>query len=477
MLTVKPVVALAASAWLTGCSLAPHYQVPQVPVPASYKETAPWTAARPGDHLPRGEWWKAYSDSRLDELEAQLDRNSPDLATAVARYQQARAYSDQLKSGLLPSITASASAERQGLSATRPLHAPGQANNYNVFTLGADLEYELDLWGRVRNAVAAGRAQAAASAADLASARLSLQAQLASDYMMLRGLDRQIQLLQNTVTAYQRALELTQQRHEGGIVSGLDVSRAETQLRTAKSQVSQSNGQRSVYEHAIAVLVGQPASSFTLAAATVELNIPDVPLDVPSSLLERRPDIAGAERRAAAANSTIGVARAAYFPTIALSGSAGYQSTNTGNFVNSPNSVWSVGPTLALSIFDFGKRKALVAQTRAAFDEAGAQYRLTVLTAFKEVEDSLALLEDYRLASVDEAAAVVSAQRSVDFAMTRYKQGGADYLAVVEAQTAALQTQRDALGLQTNRLQASVQLIRALGGGWSRADAEELAGM
>ena len=467
---LKQTGALAASALLAACSLAPRYQLPQVSVPANYKEAAPWAAAQPGDHLPRGEWWRTYSDPRLNELEAQLNQNSPDLATAVARYQQVRAYSDQLKSALLPSITGSASAQRQGLSATRPLHAPGQANNYNVFTLAADFEYELDFWGRVRNGVAAGRAQAAASAADLASARLGLQAQLASNYMLLRGLDREIQLLQNTVTAYQRALELTQQRHDGGIVSGLDVSRAETQLRTAKSQVSQSNAQRSVHEHAIAVLVGQPASSFTLAAATDDLNIPEIPVDVPSVLLERRPDIAAAERRAAAANFTVGVARAAYFPTVELSGTAGYQSVNTGNFLNSPNSVWSVGPTLALSLFDFGRRKAVVAQTRAAFDEAGAQYRVTVLTAFKEVEDSLVLLEDYRLASVDEAAAVVSAQRSVDFAMTRYKQGAVDYLAVVDAQTAALQTQREALGLQTNRLQASVQLIRALGGGWSREE-------
>jgi NodT family efflux transporter outer membrane factor (OMF) lipoprotein len=459
---------LTVCALLAACSLAPRYQPPQMPMPSNYKEASPWSAAQPSDQLPRGEWWKAYGDPQLDELEVQLNQNSPDLAAAVARYQQTRAYSDQLKSGLLPSIVGSASAERQGLSATRPLHAPGQVNNYNVFTLGADFEYELDLWGRVRNAVAAGAAQAEASAADLASARLSLQAQLASNYMMLRGLDRQVQLLQNTVTAYQRALELTQQRHDGGIVSGLDVSRAQTQLRTAKSQVSQSNAQRSVYEHAIAVLVGQPASSFSIAAAMVDLGVPEIPLDVPSSLLERRPDIAGAQRRAAAANSAIGVARAAYFPRVALSGAAGYQSTNTGDFLNSPNSFWSVGPSLALSFFDFGKRKAVVAQTRAAFDEAGAQYRLTVLTAFKEVEDSLALLEDYRLASIDEAAAVVSAQRSVDFAMTRYKQGAVDYLAVVDAQAAALQTQRDALGLQTNRLQTSVQLIRALGGGWSR---------
>ncbi len=473
--TAPALVVISLVVTSTGCSLAPRYQRPEVKTPDAFKEAAPWATAQPIDHLQRGAWWTGYGDERLNQLQVQLIRNSPDLAAAKARYDQARAISDQLRSGFLPSIVGQGSATRQGLSVNRPLHSPTQVNNYNDFTVGAEFDYELDLWGRVRNAVAAGRAQAAASAADLASAQLSLQAQLAGNYVALRGLDRQHELLQNTVDAFQRALELTQRRHDGGIASGLDVARAETQLRTARSQVSQTNGQRAVMEHTIAVLVGEPAGSFSIEPDTTQLKLPDVPREVPSALLERRPDIAAAERRTAAANASIGVARAAYFPSISLGGNAGYQSVNTNNFISSPNSFWALGPSLAFDIFDAGKRKAVVAEAHASFDEAASQYRLTVLTAFKEVEDSLALIEDYRLASIDEEAAVVSAQRSVDFAMTRYKEGAVDYLIVVDAQASALQTERDALSLRTARLEASVQLIKALGGGWSLADSPELA--
>ena len=459
---------VALTAGLAGCSLAPRYKVPDVPMPAAYKEPAPWTAAQPGDALPRGEWWSIYNDEDLDRLQRALIANSPDLVAAFARYQQAKAYSDQLRSSFFPSLDANAEASRNGVSKSAPLHSPTSANNYNVFTAGATLDYEVDLWGRVRDTVAAGRAQAQAAAADFASARLSLQAQLADAYVVLRGLDREIRLLDDTVQAYKRALELTQQRHDGGIASGLDVARAETQLHSAQSQVSQTRAQRALYEHTIATLVGEPASSFTLEPKLVELRVPEIPTDVSSSLLERRPDIAAAERRSAAANATIGVARSAFFPSIGLSAAGGYQSTNTNGWISAPNTFWSVGPSLALTLFDFGRRSAQVAQAHAALDEAGAQYRSTVLAAFKQVEDNLALLDNYREAIDQENAAVVAAERSLNFAMIRYREGAVDYLAVVDSQTAALQAERNALGLATNRLQASVQLIKALGGGWDK---------
>jgi NodT family efflux transporter outer membrane factor (OMF) lipoprotein len=468
---LRALAGVAVSA-LAGCSFAPTLKVPEVPVAQSYKEEAPWTPAEPADRIKRDAWWTQYGDKELDDLQGRLIAGSADLAAALARYQQAQAVSDQLHSGLFPTLAGIASSERDRQSEAMPLRVlgPNSPNNYGQYNLGAQLDYEVDLWGRVRNQVASGNASARAAQADLESARLSLQAQLADNYIVLRGLDRQIALLRDTVTAYEKALDLTQARHAGGIASGLDVARAQTQIESARSQLSQTLAQRALTEHAIAALIGESASSFALAPRTDELNLVRAPVGMPSTLLQRRPDIAAAQRRVEAANANIGVTRAAFFPAITLSAAAGFQSGQSSNWLKAPNSYWSIGPSLLLTLFDAGKRKAEVAQAQAALDEQGASYRGVVLTAFQQVEDNLALLHHYADADDADKAAVKAAQSAVDLSTSRYREGAVNYLDVVTAQTTALQIQSEKLDLDTRQLRASVALIRALGGGWS-ADA------
>lgn len=462
----KILTVLGLALALSACSLAPPLQLPEVPLAAQYKEQAPWTAAAPADQLPREQWWQLYGDAELDRLQQQLQAHSPDLAAALARYEQARGYRDQLRSGLFPQVGLDAAASRSRQSETRPPAGAATPRYFDAYAVGATASYELDLWGRVRDGVAAGEHSAAAAAADLESARLSLQAELADDYILLRGLDQQGALLADTVAAYEKALALTQKRHDAGIASGLDVARAQTQLATARSQAAQNQAQRAVAEHAIAVLVGESPSTFALAAQDTALPLPAVPLDLPSTLLQRRPDIAAAQRRAAAANARIGVARAAWFPSIQLDARFGYESNQAGGWLSAPNAAWALGPSLLLDLFDAGRRRAQVEQARAALDEAGADYRRVVLDAFRQVEDSLALLQRYRDAAAAEHSAVASSQRSLAFAMTRYREGAVSYLEVVQSQTTALAAQRAALDLDTRQLRASVALIRALGGGW-----------
>jgi NodT family efflux transporter outer membrane factor (OMF) lipoprotein len=318
--------------------------------------------------------------------------------------------------------------------------------------------------------VAAGKDEAQASKADLASVQLSLQVQLADSYIRLRGLDQQTQLLTDTVAAFARALQLTQTLHGGGIVSGLDVSRAQTQLSSAKSQLSQNLAQRALIEHAIAELVGASASEFSLPARTASITLPVIPAGLPSTLLQRRPDIAAAERRVAEANAKIGVARAAYFPSITLSAQAGFQSSAYAGLISAPNLFWAIGPQLVQYVFDGGLRRAQLDTAKAATDEAGARYRGVVLSAFQQIEDNLSLLQDLGTALEQQRDAANSAQYSVDLALSRYRQGAVGYLDVVQAQTAALDAQRGVLDIQTLQLSANVQLIKALGGGWSSAE-------
>ena len=466
-------VALVAGGALSGCSLAPKLTLPDVPVAAAYKEESPWTQAQPADGLSRGDWWTMYGDAELNGLQTRLIEHSPDLAAALARYNQAKAFSDQLRSGLFPSLALGADTERDGLSNNRPLRTTGAANGYNSFTVGVQAGYELDLWGRVRNEVAAGRAQAQASAADLESARLSLQAELADDYIVLRGLDRQIALLNETVTAYEKALALTQARHDGGVAAGLDVARAQTQLGTSRSLAAQTLALRAVSEHAIAALIGESASEFSIEPGQAPIALPDVPAGVPATLVQRRPDIAAAQRRVAANNASVGVARAAFFPNITLSAALGYQSTAASNWISAPNLFWSIGSSLLFDLFDAGKRKAQVAQAQAVLDESGSVYRGVVLTAFQQVEDGLALTHNYRTAATEEHSAVTAAQRSLDLSLTLYREGATSYLDVVTSQTVTLQTELSSLDLDTRELRASVQLIRALGGGWTSAQMPE----
>ena len=451
---------------LGACSLAPPLKTPVVPTADAYKEMGPWTRAEPADRLPRDSWWTLYDSAELGELQKSLIDGNPTLAAALANYAQARALADQARAGLFPTLGLSAGVARNRDSLDRPLRlSTGQAY-YDTNSLGGSVSYELDLWGQIRNEVAAGKANAAAAAADLENARLSLIAQLVDDYIQLRSLDRDSAILDETVNAYTRALGLTQQRHDAGIAPGLDVSQAQTQLDAARSQAAQTLAQRAVMEHAIAALLGVSASTFSIESQIVDLKLPQIPTGLPSTLVQRRPDIAGAQRRMMAANANIGVARAAYFPSLTLGAQAGFESQAFSNWLSAPSAFWAIGPNALLSVFDGGLRRAQVAQARAEFDASAANYRGFVVAAFQQVEDSLATLNHYHDASVDEKAAVDAAQRTLDFSLALYKQGATDYLTVVTSQTALLQAQLQALNLDTLQLTASVDLIRALGGGW-----------
>jgi NodT family efflux transporter outer membrane factor (OMF) lipoprotein len=451
---------------LGACSLAPPLKTPVVPTADAYKEMGPWTRAEPADRLPRDSWWTLYDSAELDELQKRLIDGNPTLAAALANYAQARALADQARAGLFPTLGLSAGVARNRDSLDRPLRLSTAAAYYDTNSLGGSVSYELDLWGQIRNEVAAGKANAAAAAADLENARLSLIAQLVDDYIQLRSLDRDSAILDETVKAYTRALGLTQQRHDAGIAPGLDVSQAQTQLDAARSQAAQTLAQRALMEHAIAALLGVSASTFSIEPQIVDLKLPQIPTGLPSTLVQRRPDIAGAQRRMMAANANIGVARAAYFPSLTLGAQAGFESQAFSNWLSAPSAFWAIGPNALLSVFDGGLRRAQVAQARAEFDATAANYRGFVVAAFQQVEDSLATLNHYHDASVDEKAAVDAAQRTLDFSLALYKQGATDYLTVVTSQTALLQAQLQALNLDTLQLTASVDLIRALGGGW-----------
>jgi NodT family efflux transporter outer membrane factor (OMF) lipoprotein len=451
---------------LGACSLAPPLKTPEVPAAAAYKENGPWTQAQPADRLSRDSWWTLYRSTELDELQQRLIAGNPTLAVALANYAEARALSDQARAGLFPTLGLSAGVERDRDSLNAPIRGPTTPTYYDSNTLAGSIGYELDLWGKIRNEVAAGEANAAASAADLENARLSLIAQLSDDYIQLRSFDRDIAILEQAQTAYARALSLTQQRHDAGIAPGLDVSQAQTQLDVARSQQSQAIGQRALMEHAIAALLGVSASSFSIEPEVVDIPLPRIPSGLPADLLQRRPDIAAAQRRMMAANANIGVARAAYFPSLTLGGTGGFQGSSLANWLTAPSSFWAIGPNAVLSVFDGGLRRAQVAQARAEFDASAANYRGVVVSAFQQVEDSLATLNHYHDAAVDEKAAVDAAQHTLDLSMALYVKGATDYLTVVTSQTASLQAQLEALNLDTLQLRASVDLIRALGGGW-----------
>jgi NodT family efflux transporter outer membrane factor (OMF) lipoprotein len=468
MKRVKGILWLGAALTLqlAACSLAPPLKTPKIQTPDAYKEIGPWTQAQPADRLPRDSWWTVYDNAELDDLQRRLIVGNPTLAAALANYAQAKALSDQARAGLFPTLGVSAGVTRDRDSINAPLRLPSASAYYNDNSVSGSVSYELDLWGQIRNEVVAGEANAAASAADLENARLSLIAQLAGDYVQLRSLDRDSSILDQTVKAYTRALSITEQRHDAGIAPGLDVSQAQTQLDAARSQAAQTLAQRALMEHAIAALLGISASTFSIKPEIVDIKLPQIPSGVPSTLLERRPDIAGAQRRMIAANANIGVARAAFFPSLTLGAQGGFESRGFSNWLSAPSAFWAIGPNALLSVFDGGLRRAQVAQARAEFDASAANYRSVVVSAFQQVEDDLATLNHYHDAAVEEKAAVEAAQRTLDFSMALYRQGATDYLTVVTSQTALLQTQLEALNLDTGQLLASVDLIRALGGGW-----------
>jgi len=463
----------AGTICLSACSLAPDYTVPPTPIAAQFKPAAPWTCAQPSDQLDRNGWWKIYDDAQLNDLEQRLLANNTNLRAALAHYQQAQALVAQARSTLFPQVSVGAFPDRIRQSDNKPLRSPG-SDDYTSATLGVGVDYDLDLWGRVRDSVAASRDQAQAEKADLASAQLSLQIQLADQYIRLRGLDQQTQLLNQTIAALTKAFELTQTLHSGGIDSDLAVAQADTQLSAARAQLPENLAQRALAEHAIAVLIGASASEFSLPQQTTAIKLPMIPTGLPSTLLQRRPDIAAAERRAAAANSNIGVARAAYFPSITLAAQGGLQSDAYAGLLSAPNVFWTIGPQFVQYAFDGGRRRAQLDAAKAAGDEAGARYRGVVLAAFQQVEDNLSRLTELASALDRQDDAVNAAQRSLDLAMSSYRQGAVGYLDVVQAQTAALGTQSAALHIQTQQLSASVQLIGALGGGWSSQELTDI---
>ncbi|OXI67580.1 RND transporter [Burkholderia sp. AU28863] len=462
---------LAGVAFLCACSFAPAYHAPQTALPDSFKEAGGWQAAKPADRIARDGWWKAFRDPVLDRLEARVAAANPDVAAAVARHDEAAALFDQARSGLFPTIGLGAQVSSNRQSATRPLRGTNQPNVYGDNTLDAGFDYDLDLWGKVRNEVAAGRADAQASADDLASVRLSLQASLASAYFSLRGLDQQQQLLADTIDTYRRALRLTMSRHAGGIASDLDVSRAQTQLDSARASAEDIRARRALDEHAIATLTGVPASSFSMTPDVNAVYLPTIPTGIPATLLQRRPDVAAAERRMAAANAKIGVVRAAFFPDVTLGLVGGYQSSGLGHWLRAPNEIWSIGPSLALTLFDGGRRQALTDQARAQLAENGAKYRAVVLDACRQVEDNLALTHHLGDEADREQEALDAAERTLQLSMSRYRDGVVSYLDVVTAQATELDTKIAMLALNTRRQLAAVGLIAALGGGWSTDEA------
>lgn len=466
---------LAAALLLTGCDLAPDYQVPSTPPVAAYKEAGPWIQTTSQTALPRQSWWKVYGDTVLDGLEDRIATSNPTLAQAQARYDAAQGYLEQAQSSVLPSIGVGGHTNTDKQSANRPLRSANQPTYYGDNAVSAGVSWDLDLWGRVRNEVKAGTAQAQASFADMEGVKLSLQVGLADDYLSLRELDAQAALLREAIGIYRKALDLTNYRHDKGVASGLDVGRAQSQFSDAQAQLADTLARRAVMEHAIASLVGEPASSFALAPRVIALPVPNVPAVLPATLVQRRPDVAAAERQVAASNAGIGVARAAFFPDISLSALGGFMNTGSDSLFAAPDAYWALGPSMALTLFDNGRHQGQLAVAKAANASAAAAYRGTVLRSFQEVEDNLALLNRLAEASDAKVTSVTAATKTQGLALALYRNGALGFLDVVVAQTTALQAQQAELSLQTRRLQASVGLIRAMGGGWSARQEPDIA--
>ena len=450
-----------------GCVVGPRYHVPEMPTPPAYKESGNWKQAQPADQMLRGKWWELFHDEPLNALEDQVSVSNQTLKNAEAQFQQARALVRSARASYAPQLTLAPSTTAADQSENRPLRNRSAATRFNDYVLPVDVSYEADVWSRVRRTVEAGQAGAQASAADLESVSLSLHAELAEDYFTLRAVDAERQLLDATVQGYERALELTENRFRGGLAAGIDVAQAQTQLESTRAQAIDDELRRAGLEHAIAVLVGQPASSFTLTVAPLALPPPPVPAGLPSDLLERRPDVSAAERRVAAANAQVGIRESAFYPLLTLNGGSGFESASVGDWLRVASGFWSVAPAAAMTMFDGGRRRALSDQAQAAYEQAVAGYRGTVLTAFREVEDNLSALRVLEDEAQAQQAAVAAAERSLALSTNRYRGGVSTYLEVITAQSAALSNQRAALSLQMRQLTASVLLIKALGGGWT----------
>jgi NodT family efflux transporter outer membrane factor (OMF) lipoprotein len=457
------------SVMLNSCMVGPKYSRPPVESPPNYKEQAAgvdWKQAQPSETITRGKWWEVFHDAALNVLEERVSISNQNLKTAEAQFREARATVRFTRAGLYPTVTAGPSITISHPSVNRSFRPSTSAPTFADYLLSGDLSYEIDAWGRVRRAVEQSLANAQASAADLETLRLSAESDLAVDYFTLRSLDAERQLLDTTVVAYQKTLELTKNRHDSGIASGVDVAQAETQLETTRAQLVDLGVQRAQLEHAIALLVGAPASTFSIPPTPISGPPPQIPAGLPSELLERRPDIAAAERSVAAANAGIGVAKAAYYPVLSLVASVGFESTHIANWFSWPSHLWSLGPSLIQTVFDGGQRHAASDQAQAVYDATVASYREGVLTAFQQVEDNLAALRVLAEEAQVQDAAVKAAERSLYLSENRYKGGITTYLEVAIAQAAALSNRRTSVDILSRQMTSSVLLIKALGGGW-----------
>jgi NodT family efflux transporter outer membrane factor (OMF) lipoprotein len=467
--TIAACAGISLALWLGGCTVGPDYQRPTAAVPAGYKE-AGWQAARPADAIDRGPWWLVFHDNVLDGLERQIDISNQTLKSAEAAYRQAETIVAQARASYFPigQLNASAARSRVG-GAAAGAGRGGSGSINNLFSLTGSASWVPDFWDKVGRTVESNVASAQASAGDVASARLAAQGQLASDYMQLRMTDELKRLLDSAVKAYGEALRITQNQYNAGIAAASDVAQARTQLESTQALAVATGVLRTQYEHAIAVLIGKPPADLTIAVIASVPPLPDIPPGVPSILLERRPDIASAERRVAAANAQIGVAESAFFPTITLAGNIGTTATSLGQLFSASSKVWSFGSTLVQTIFDAGARHAQVEQQRAAFDATVADYRQTVLTAFQQVEDQLAATRILAQQAAAEDIAVTSSREAERIIFNQYKAGTVAYTSVVVAQTAALGNAETAVNIKQSRLVAAVALIQALGGGWDAA--------
>jgi NodT family efflux transporter outer membrane factor (OMF) lipoprotein len=473
-----PPLSLAAIV-LSGCMVGPNYVKPSTPMAPAFKEQAAptsqendgWKLAQPGDQTPRGNWWEIYGDPQLNALEAQIDSSNQTLKIAEANYREARAAIRFNRSAEAPTIGVAPSISAVRDSAHQPYFPSSQVNDGSGdFVLPVDLSWEIDLWGRIRRSVAAAREQTQASAADVAASQLSLQAELAYDYFELRSADAEKKLLDETVQAYSKALELTDNRFEGGAAPKSDVAQARTQLEDAQVLDTDIMVERAQYEHAIAILIGKSPANFSLPPSPIDLQtpaIPAIPQVLPSELLERRPDIAASERRMAAANEQIGIAQAAYYPTLNLSALAGFEGTSALNWFNWPSRFWAVGPSFSETLFDAGRRRATKESAVAAYDGNVATYRQTTLTAFQQVEDNLAVLRILAGESQQQHNATAAAEETLRLFMNRYAGGVDTYLQVVTSQTTALSNEQNDIDIRRRQLDASVLLIKALGGDWN----------
>ena len=482
--------ALIAVVFTAGCMVGPTYHRPPIVGTPAFKETPPegWKNAEPNEGLPRGRWWEIYGDPQLNDLVSKVELSNQNVIAAMARYRQAVDQVQIARAALFPTVTATPSAivtkgstlssrgqlisgsssGTSGGGASTGSSRGGSAVNVN-YAMPFDISYQADVWGNIRRSVTAAKDTAQASAADLENAKLTFQAQLAQIYFQLHGLDADADLLRRNVAIFEQSLQLTEDRFNAGVASGADVAQAKTQLESTRAQLVDVGVGRAQFEHAIAVLIGDTPAMVSLPERIVDTPPPAIPLGVPSTLMERRPDVAATERAIAAANEQIGIAKAAYFPTLTLSGTAGFVSTNLAKLFTVPSLFWAVGPQLAATLFDGGLRKGQVRFSQAAYDESVATYRQTVLTAFQQVEDQLSSLRILEQEQATEAAARQAAQEAVDIAVAQYQAGTADYLAVIVLQAALLQAQRLEIDILTRRLTASVLLIEALGGGWDES--------